>query len=217
MNHKSEIYQKTLKDQIIFEIISWYGRTLLTRKPPRIDSSNNLLHLGSGSNMIDGWINADFYRPRYWRVPKSLWMLDFRFKLYCDSDYWDGIFTEHTLEHLNYVHIRNLLNELFRTLKPRCWIRISVPDLRKYVDYYNNKPSHQKFSQWVTGAEAISSLTQGWGHLSVWDNILLERTLLETGFINVREVDFLQGTDKRLLMDKEVRNWESLYFEGQKP
>ncbi len=56
------------------------------------------------------------------------------------------------------------------------WIRrISVPDLSKYVDYYNDKHVHELFKRWETSCEAIRSLTQNWGHVSVWHSKLLSR------------------------------------------
>ena len=66
----------------------------------------------------------------------------------------------------------NLLKELNRTMKPGSWIRITVPDLRKYVQYYCDKSdkSLEKrfFEEWNTGCEAIRSLTQSYWHLSTW-------------------------------------------------
>lgn len=210
-------YQMNLRGLMSFELKSFFGRLFLKRKPPVIDLTTNLLHLGSGSNFFEGWVNADFFRPKFWKAPKSLWMLDLRYPLCCDSDYWDGIFTEHTLEHLYPTDARNLLGELLRTLRPKHWLRICVPDLGRYINYYLGSPSHENFARWSTGAEAIRALTQNWGHRSVWDSQLLGLTLRQVGFVNVRQAEFMKGADKRLLKDNEARRYESLCMEAQNP
>jgi hypothetical protein len=206
-----------LNSSIRFELLSGFGRALFTRKPPIVGIHQNLLHLGCGTNLLNGWVNADFFHGRFWSTPRSFWALDLRYPLHCDSNYWDGIFSEHTFEHLYPLQVRNLLRELLRTLKPTCWLRISVPDLRKYIDFYSKRPVDKEFLKWTTGAEAVRSLTQNWGHLSVWDGELLKRTVSEVGFVNVRTVGFMEGTDERLCKESASRCWESLYLEAQKP
>ncbi len=212
-------YQNNLREMIRFELISLYGRVFLNKKPRPTDNLN-LLHLGCGNSKFAGWVNADFYQGlKFWkRHPnKPEWLLDLRYPLNCDSDYWDGVFTEHVLEHLLPLHALHLLKEILRTLKPGHWLRVSAPDLEKYIDYYCGKESHENFKRWPIGAEAVRSLTQNWGHLSVWDSELLGNLLREARFTGVKKVDFLQGTDKKIIKDNEKRRWESLYMEAQKP
>lgn len=214
----SNTFHVTVKGHIRFETKSFFGRSLLNRKPPKLDTPEKLLHLGCGTRLLEDWVNADFFVTRFWRLPKSFWMVDLRYPLLCDSDYWNGIFTEHTLEHLYPLQVRNLLGELLRTLMPKSWLRIVVPDLRKYVDFYLGKsPPQAGFQKWTTGAEAIRSVSQNWGHLSLWDFELLSGVLSDIGFTNIRQMDFLQASDQRLLKDQEYRRWESMYIEAQKP
>lgn len=211
-------YQLNLKGLLRFEFISLCGR-LIFHKKPILTTDNNLLHLGSGSNKFDGWVNADFYSGiKFWKKYKNRpdWMLDLRYPLNCNDNVWDGVFSEHTLEHLYPNQALSLLKELYRTMREGAWLRISVPDLAKYVDFYCDKQIDETFKLWPTGCEAIRSLTQNWIHLSVWDSKLLLRFLQEAGFMNVREVGFREGTDSNLLKDNEDRLWESLYMEAQK-
>lgn len=211
-------HQISLEKLIRFEVKSLLGRFFLSSYPPLLDSENNLLHLGCGDSCFEGWVNADFFNFKFTNnTKKPEWMLDLRYPLKCQSNYWDGVFTEHTLEHLYPNHAVNCLQEILRTLKPKGWVRISVPNLRKYVDFYRGIEVGDRFKQWSTGAEAIRALTQDFGHLSVWDSELLEVTLKDIGFTNVRQVEFLEATDKRLLKEAEARRWESLYMEAQKP
>jgi hypothetical protein len=220
----STYFQISLKELIRFEVKSLLGRLVLNSSPPLLDSENNLLHLGCADQLFEGWVNADFFMINktnfliFSKKPKKPeWMLDLRYPLKCESNYWDGVFTEHTLEHLYPNQAVNCLKEILRTLKPKAWLRITLPDLRKYVDFYRGIEVDERFKKWSTGAEAIRALTQDFGHLSVWDSELLEVTLKDIGFTNVRQVDFFKGTDKRLLKESEARRWESLYMEAQKP
>jgi predicted SAM-dependent methyltransferase len=203
----------TLTALLKFELRSLYGRILQNRKPPLNRSSKNLLHLGCGGNEIQGWINADFFSFKR----KLDWMLDLRYPLNCDDNVWDVVFTEHTLEHLYPDRVASLLKELYRTMKPGAWIRISVPDLQKYVSYYCHQEVDAEFAQFRTGCEAIRTLTQGSIHLSVWDSQLLKNFLESAEFINVQEVSFGKGTDRLSIQDMESRAWETLYMEAQKP
>ncbi|HEY9609034.1 class I SAM-dependent methyltransferase [Allocoleopsis sp.] len=211
-------YQLTFKSYIKFEAISLFGRLFLNNPPPIVNPDVKLLNLGCGKTIFEDWVNADFFRIKFWKDSKEIWRQDLRYPLKCPSHYWDGIFTEHVIEHLYPIDGFNLLKEILRTLKPKAWLRITVPDLKKYVDFYSGKNQEKDFCQkWSTGAEAIGSLTQSWGHLSVWDSDLLGRTLQEVGFSNIREVGFSEGTDLRLIKDDPKRQWESLYMEAQKP
>ena len=216
-NIYSTKYQFTLKGMMRFELISLYGRLFLNKKP-KIQNGSSLLNLGCGSNILEGWVNADFYSGvKFWRknTRRPAWMLDLRFPLKCDDNFWDGVFTEHTLEHLYPDQVLALLKELNRTMKKGAWLRISVPDLAKYVDYYSGKPVNHEFSIWPTGCEAIHSVTQTYAHVSAWDSKLLSRFLKEAGFANTHEVAFREGADVRLLKDSMERRWESLYLEAQ--
>ncbi|MEO0836902.1 MAG: hypothetical protein AAFY16_13210, partial [Cyanobacteria bacterium J06642_3] len=97
-------YQTNLKQLLYFEIVSLYGRKFYSGKPNIKRNEASLLHLGCGSNKLEGWINADFFRNlfKFWKSSKNRpdWMLDLRYPLNCDDNVWDGVFTEHTLEHL---------------------------------------------------------------------------------------------------------------------
>ena len=211
-------YKVSLKGVLNFEVRSLCGRLLLSSRQVRNLTSKKLLNLGCGSTKktFESWINADFFAFRSKEKPD--WMLDLRFPLNCEDEVWDGVFSEHTLEHLYPDQAWALLQELYRTMKPGSWIRITVPDLKKYVAHYCNPQeiTTSNFTDWETGCEAVRSLTQNYFHLSLWDAELLGRYLIEAGFSNVSEVSFMQGSSNLLLKDKEERAWETLYMEAQK-
>ncbi|MBU7583971.1 MAG: methyltransferase domain-containing protein [Nostoc sp. TH1S01] len=218
---KFKYQQISLISLLRFELLSLYGRKILRPKPKLKKDSLNLLNLGCGSTIFEGWINADFFTNtvRFWERPASSrdWMLDLRYPMNCDDNVWDGVFSEHTLEHLYPHQALHLLKEIYRTMKPGAWLRVTVPDLRKYVHYYCGELVDERFNTWQTGCEAIRYLTQDNLHLSIWDCELLSSYLKEVGFINIKEVSFMEGTDTLLLKDKYKRAWETLYMEAQKP
>jgi predicted SAM-dependent methyltransferase len=205
-------HQIVLSNLLRFEAKSLYGRIFLNRKPPTAQLEKKLLNLGCSSCKFQGWVNADFFNAK----GAVDWMLDLRYPLNCCDNVWDGVFTGHTLEHLYPNQVMQLLKELFRTMKPGAWLRISVPDLRKYVIHYYGQSTSQEFSKFRTGCEAIRNLTQDYSHVSVWDSELLKIFLGEAGFLNIREVSIHESSDPSLLQDRQDRDWESLYMEAQK-
>lgn len=198
---------------------------LYRRRPP---GRSRLLNLGCGDCLYPGWVNADRFRTGYWlmqvggllsrRLRLPDWFLDAGERWRCADDYWEGIYTEHMLEHLSYREAVAVTREMLRTLQPGAWARIIVPDLARFVDFYNGDRRDPEFTErFAFGAEAISFLTQNFGHVSAWDGTLLRAVLSELGFANVRIVSYGEGTDPRLIKDSPTRRWESVYVEAQKP
>lgn len=217
----STAFQPTLKGLFIFETKSFLGRMLQGGKAPKAKGDTNYLHLGCGKNHFDGWVNADFFGSLLKTAKKSHtgnydWQLDIRFPFKCENNVWDGIFTEHTLEHLYPNEVMHCLKESYRTLKSGGWIRIVVPDVEKYIQNYQGNTPDPKFELWGTGCEAIRCLTQNFYHHSVWDGKFFKKVLEDVGFKNVSKVEFMKGSDPTLLKDMAERKWESLYMEAQK-
>ena len=201
-------YVWTWKYLLKFEIASWIGRTFFN-KPPHPKSK--LLHLGCGNVYLDRFINADFYYLRWLPFRKQPgkydWLVDFRYKLNCPDNYWEGIFSEHTIEHLHYSDCLRLFRELYRTMRQDAWLRICVPGLDEILSNINSGQSK---------AVAIYNLTQNNGHVSVWDSALMTAVLKDAGFTTIHEAGYLQGADCRLLHDTAGRREGSLYMEARK-
>ncbi len=122
------------------------------------------LHLGCGTNVVDGWINIDYSLGAHLaKIPLSKFFLrktgllrnewdsrimlhDLRKKLPFADNTVDCIYTSHTLEHLNKADGYQMLSESYRVLKPNGVMRVVVPDLRAIVaDYLQNKIKSDEF------------------------------------------------------------------------
>jgi len=223
LNEYLKIKQPRLRDILAFEIISWIGRNILITRN-RIHKSKNpvLLDLGVGSNYTSNWVHADFYqiKPSLFKknkIKKPEIQTDLRYPLNCQNNIIDGVYTGHTLEHLYPAQAISLLQEINRVLKPQAWLRINVPDLKILINYYECKSVLKEFN-YECKAEAIGNYAYNWGHHSIWDEEILKKALRDTGFINIRKVLFgIEGADKRLIKEQEVRKFETLVMEAQKP
>jgi predicted SAM-dependent methyltransferase len=229
MNHFCPNYSEpSFKQLLLFEITSFMGRHFF-KSTSRfvISGSPVLVDIGVGSNYADGWIHVDFYRSRIckpWNIRKAWWSrhrrlpeveTDLRYPLNCPDDICDGVYSGHTLEHLWPNHAYQLLGEMYRILKPGCWLRINVPDLRHAINIYNGANESHAYKY---RAEAIGALTQNWGHHSVWDVELLTGALAMQGFVDIAEVEFGKtGTDTRLIKEEQAREYETLVIEALKP
>lgn len=199
-------------------LILWHGSHFMgsrffAKSPP---GDARLLNLGSGARRYAGFVNADAYdvlglvqRPR----ERADWLLDAGRRWRCPDDYWSGIFCEHMLEHLYYPEAVVCVSEAFRTLRRGGVLRLVVPDAERYVQFCRDEVPEAPFA---SAPEALSNLTQNWGHHSVWNAALLCALLRETGFTDVRTERFGSGAMPELLRDTPERAWESCYVEARK-
>jgi predicted SAM-dependent methyltransferase len=215
-------YIPSLSGLLKFEITSILGRLIFNHKP-KLNNGKNYLNLGCGYNIVQGFINADFfYSLKFWNNPKlkTDWMLDLRYKLNCDNEVFDGIFSEHTFEHLYPFQVKNLLKELHRVMKISACIRITLPDIDKYIKFYNGNfddiEADEFKKRFSTGCSAIRNITQKYFHCSVWNYEEIASYLMEAGFREIKEMSFGQSRDENLLLDIEARKWETIYVEAIK-
>jgi predicted SAM-dependent methyltransferase len=216
-------FPESVREPIAFETKSFIGRLFARRL--RVDPRlNNYMNLGSANDRLDGYVAVDFFSN------SAVYGADLRYPLLIDDAVFDGIFTEHTLEHLNYKEVARILSECQRTLKPGGIIRIVVPDLSLFVENYasDNRPWFQDWERevlkprgrsMISPMEALSFETQEHGHRSAWDFETMKVFLTRAGFMDVCKCSFRQGRDTRLLQDKDAvdRTMVSLYVEASKP
>lgn len=214
-------YKNSLKGYLIFEIKSIIGRKFISKKP-KLFSDNNYLNLGCGNNYVNGYINADFFYKFkiFKKYPRILeWQLDLRYPLACDDCVFDGVFSEHTFEHLYYDEVQFLLKELHRVMKKGATLRITVPDLEKYVGFYihdKNKKQEIFSEKYQTGCSAIRNMTQNYFHFSTWDFEELSNLLNQIGFKDIMKMNYGQTKVNELNLDQKDRAWETLYVEATK-
>ena len=127
---------------VFFELVSVLFR--LSAKPLRLDpEQTNYVNLGCGNVIVDGFVNVDFFLSS---VRKD-YGADLRHPLKIGDHTVDGIFCEHTLEHLTYEAVDQLLGECQRILKKGGIMRIIVPDLSLFIANYSCN-NDDWFSQW---------------------------------------------------------------------
>ncbi|MAE08890.1 MAG: hypothetical protein CL661_09050 [Bacteroidetes bacterium] len=209
-----------------FEFRSKLGR-ILSRSLILNSTNANYINLGSGNSYVNNFINVDFFGNKM-----IDYGMDLRFPFKIESNSMDGIFSEHTFEHLSYLEVDNALSECYRILKAEAKIRIIVPDLsilierycsnddewfQKWHDLVLKDPSRHYMKKYFTNMFAINFTASYYHHKSCWDFESLEKALSTHGFINIIKLDYNVGTPELLIdSDSEDRKLVSIYIEGKK-
>ena len=209
-----------------FEFRSNLGR-LLSSNIKLNTNKINYLNLGSGNTYKDNFINVDFFGNKM-----IDYGMDLRFPFKIESNSIDGIFSEHTFEHLSHQEVDNALSECYRILKEEAKIRIIVPDLSILIERYCSNddewfqnwqdlvlkdPSRHYMKKYFTKMFAVNFTASFYSHKSCWDFESLEKALSIHGFINIIKWDYNVGTPELLIdSDSEDRKLVSIYIEGKK-
>src|ERR1700734_130053 len=131
---KEVLYQLGLDDKARVEVAS-FARGLVARldrlgHPP--PARGGYPHLGRGYERLPGFVNCDRMR-----TPATDFVLDLLGPLPFADGSVKGIFHQHVFEHIDYPRgARHVLAESARVLAPGGYLRLGVPDLRRYVDAY---------------------------------------------------------------------------------
>jgi predicted SAM-dependent methyltransferase len=192
-------------------------------------SASKKLHLGCGDNLLDGWLNTDYF-------PKSpqLLHLDATKPFPFPSDQFDYVFSEHMIEHIPYEGGTQMIRESLRVLKPGGKIRVSTPDMQFLFNLYQpeKSPLHREYIAWAArilnmpaqeDTFVINNFMRCWGHTFIYDQKTLRRALEEAGFVNVELRQLNASTDVALQnlenIDRSPAGFlqlESMTFEGTK-
>jgi predicted SAM-dependent methyltransferase len=154
------------------------------------------LHIGSGDNYKDGWINIDLHP-----VTKKDLLHNLANGIPFPDNSVDFIYHEHFIEHLSYKDGFAFMNEAFRVLKPGGVMRISCPDLDFLVETYikdnwryhakDNTPS-QEWEKMVESHRLYPSkvfmlnqtMREDGGHQYLYNFAELAARLNEAGFFS---------------------------------
>ena len=207
---------------VLWNLCGRIGHALFRREAPDIvhGSGMRLLHLGCGTKLLPGWVNADFYRLQQIMLRSAgrpEWMLDLTKDFHCPDDRFDGVFIEHVNEHLLYTQNFDMMREVFRVMRPGGTLRIVLPSLTRYLEWNRLREEQPKMARYGFLPEALSKLTQNHLHQSIWNEDLLRGMLLAIGFEDAATSDY--GTSSLPVLAQETANhrWESLYLECRKP
>lgn len=199
------------------------------------------LHCGCGRNLREGWLNADRLRlalrdghaAEYGRIvlfDRRLYYLqcDLTQALPFDADCFDWAYSEHFIEHLKPEVAIAWLQDIRRVVRPGGLLRISTPDLNKYIEGYLD-PERAFFSEHARRlpnsgvknvprrrAWMVNQVFYRWGHRWLYDFEELKHALCEAGFSEqaVTECSYQEGRIPEVAqLDLPVRNDESLYAE----
>lgn len=169
------------------------------------------LHLGSGTEHKDGWINIDLAGD-----PVDLaWNLAHGIPFPDGSV--DGIFHEHLLEHLPLRAGDQLIAECWRVLRPGGVLRIGVPDAGAYARSY---ASDGEFIESIrperpTRMLAMQEIFYWNRHLTMYDVETLALLFRANGFRDPEKKAFGE-TSLDAAPDTTVRKAETLYVEARR-
>ena len=177
--------------------------------------NKTMLHVGCGSNRIDGWINADI-------DPRADLIIFMEKRLPFANDSLQYIYSEHVLEHVPFETGVFFLSETLRTLQKGGVVRIAMPDLDVLVDAYQG--DWRKELHWVnwpeysflkTKAQMINIAFRWWGHKHLYNQEELKRALSAAGFTKMSfQPPGKSGHEK--LQNLETRQDTNLIVEATK-
>ena len=151
----------------------------------------------------DGWVNADAV---FMRLPRSVVCEDWRTRrlvmrhlaedrLPFPDNSIEFVYTEHMFEHILPMQCSAFLREAYRVLKPGGVIRITTPDLEKYLMGYAERKKGNRFladhaSRWppmgklgtpYTAATIVNNIFRNYEHKWVYDFEEMTRTAMHAG------------------------------------
>lgn len=208
--------------QKIRRLIGWLRRNRRAQATRAGLQERTRLHVGCGPQIATGFVNLD-YR---W-VPGVDVVWDLSRPLPFPTGRFQGVFTEHCLEHFDAQGLAAVLAELHRVLCAGGRLRVVVPSLEIHARTYlanrdpaglNDGPAQIINRVFYSGHdEAKHSHWRNDGHHFIHDEASLAAALRTAGFTDVRHAAFGQGGDPALVLDRADRAWESLYVEAVRP
>ena len=190
------------------------------------------LQIGAGSSRRDGWLNTDI------EPGAGLAYLDASRRFPFDDGTFHYIFSEHVIEHLTYDEGKVMIAEAYRVLAPGGKMRLSTPNLTRFIQLFDDNPSEEakaylrgkvEWHQWPQDANRAAIILNlqmsSWGHKFTYDVETLGGALTRAGFENVREFEENISHDP-YLRDLEARvggmferwsDYETMTIEVEKP
>lgn len=137
------------------------------------------LHLGAGPINLAGWINIDAREASHIHLIAS----NFDLVEFADESLSE-IYLCHVLEHFSFDESELLLNNFRRKLKPGGVLRISVPDIDHLISAYKaNDDDLELVKMAFMGGQDYEYNF----HKSIYNNALLSRLFVKSGFENPKK------------------------------
>jgi predicted SAM-dependent methyltransferase len=168
------------------------------------------LQIGAGSSRRPGWLNTDI-EPG----DDGLAYLDATKRFPFEDGSLHYIFSEHLIEHLTYDEGKLMMAEAYRVLAPGGKMRISTPNLTRFIELFAKNPGEEakaylvgkrKWHQWPDepnpAAIILNLQMSSWGHKFMYDVETLGAALTRVGFRNLQEFE------ENVSFDKHLRNLE---------
>ena len=191
------------------------------------------LQIGAGENLLNGWLNTEFYEPAGDRI-----FLDAASPFPFPEKSFDYVFSEHVIEHLSREQGLDMLAECFRILKAEGKVRITTPDLRKLMSFYlaETTDAGKKYIDWFIEyfnlprtsnpqCVIINYYMRAWGHQFLYDRKMLQVAMEKVGFVDVREAIPGQSSDRHLqnleyhwtISGLENSHFDTMVLEARRP
>jgi len=188
------------------------------------------IQIGSGSVVLEGWLNTDRRRRRRQHV-----VLDATKPFPIEDETFDYVFSEHLVEHLRFSEGLFMLGECRRILRPRGRIRIATPNLERIAGLSSDPKTEleQTYIEYLT--DHFIGQSRGYrasfvinghfgilGHRFLYDPETLEIAAREAGFDHVSWWEPGQSGDPNLtgieshgqVVGEELNRFETLVMEA---
>ena len=146
------------------------------------------LNIGCGSDRNEGWFGIDFISP----------LADLQYDVAYGLPFADRscrlIFAEHVFEHFDRRTLRFVLQECLRILVPGGSIRLIVPNLRAYIDAYNQNDGRFSAAAYTTQGhlesyELMNDVFYVTTHRWIHDFDSMRSELRRAGFVDIEQMD----------------------------
>ncbi len=169
----------------------WLKHSLRNRIAEVERSSGPLkLHIGCGTETLDGWVNLDIQK-----LPEVDVAIDIRAGLPFNNAQF--VFAEHFLEHLDIDAALDFLLDVHRSLGEGGWLRLSTPNLDWVwgTVYGGERADH---NQHLAAVINTNRAFYGWRHRFIWDRVFLEHALAACGYNEIRPCRYQESSISEL-------------------
>lgn len=182
------------------------------RRARALGATGLRLHLGSGGEHKDGWVNVDLLGDPVevaWDLSRPL-------------PFPDGsaaaVFHEHLLEHIPLAGGTALLAECFRVLRPGGLLRVGVPDAGRLLLSYAGDREYvaARHPGRPTALLAVQELFYWHRHTTMFDEETLTFLVRAAGFVDIRSCE-PGASQLDPVPDTPRRAPQTLYVEAARP